>query len=122
MSLGITALTVLGLAGTADAAATSRRDVCFPGACGSGTIAWGGPSPTGAGVKLSVRDTRCDKKKHTARIRIKAHGYSPASNKVYTYKGPWHYDKSCKGSKPVAWSNPVLPGRQRDHGHRHRDL
>jgi hypothetical protein len=90
ISLGVTALTVLGMAGTANAAAQDRRDVCFSGACGSGTIIWGGPSNTYADVKLSVEDNKCDG--HAAKIRIREDGGGGQNT------GPWHVNNSgCHG-------------------------
>ncbi|GAA2296244.1 hypothetical protein [Streptomyces violaceusniger] len=73
---------------------SSRRDVCFTGACGSATVTF--TSEYSANVSMSVKDTACrDNKK--VKIRIQAKQARPAGG-TYTENGPWHkYTKGCGG-------------------------
>ncbi|MFJ1812264.1 MULTISPECIES: hypothetical protein [unclassified Streptomyces] len=101
LASGIAALALLGLTSTANAAAESalaasdRRDVCFTGACGSGTITYYGPGKTYADVALSVNDTACDN--HNPKIRIREYGFGGGGTS-YTNYGSWHVNtKGCHG-------------------------
>ncbi|MDF4252599.1 MULTISPECIES: hypothetical protein [unclassified Streptomyces] len=101
VAAGVATLTMAGLTGSASASADAvRQDVCFVGACGSATVSF--HDKYRATVSMSVADTKCDG--HAAKVRIKARQYSYSNQTWYTYKGPWHYNKSgCHGGYK-AWN------------------
>jgi len=81
-------------ASPASAAATSRRDACITGACGSATVTWGEDLYAPAYVKMSVADTDCDG--HAAEIRFIADQSHLAD--PYKWYGPWHVNNNgCNG-------------------------